>query len=177
MEFTKGNKLWTKRSKHGRDRIFATPEIMAEAADEYFQHIMDNPVDEIDFRGKDSNEVKLPHQLPFTLEGLTLFLHVNRKYFDDFEDSLDGKDDEISLDFSLLITRIRQIIHNQQYSMAAAGFLKENIVSRYLGLKDKADLTSDDKGLNMDLNVNVVHTGVMPAFSEEEIRKRDGLPD
>jgi hypothetical protein len=33
----KGNEFWKLRSKHGRDKLFATPELFWQAALEYFQ--------------------------------------------------------------------------------------------------------------------------------------------
>ena len=37
MAAPKGNQFWMLRSKHGRDKLFATPEALWEAACEYFQ--------------------------------------------------------------------------------------------------------------------------------------------
>jgi len=39
-----GNEFWKARSKHGRDKIFTTPEILWEAACEYFEWVADNPL-------------------------------------------------------------------------------------------------------------------------------------
>ena len=38
-----GNKFWMLRSKHGRDKLFSTPELLWEAACEYFQWCDENP--------------------------------------------------------------------------------------------------------------------------------------
>ena len=43
MAAPKGNKFWMLRSKHGRDKLFATPELLWEAACEYFQWCDENP--------------------------------------------------------------------------------------------------------------------------------------
>jgi len=39
-----GNEFWKLRTKHGRDKIFSTPEILWDAACEYFQWVEDNPL-------------------------------------------------------------------------------------------------------------------------------------
>jgi hypothetical protein len=137
MPAPKGNEFWKLRSKHGRDKLFATPDLLWEAACEYFQWCIDNPLIEIDFRGKNSDEVKLPKMRAFTLHGLSLYLHCNTKYLNDFYDSVRGKTDEKSKDFSEVITRIRETIYNQKFTGAAAGFLNPNIIARDLGLSDK----------------------------------------
>lgn len=39
-----GNQFWKRRSKHGRDKLFKTPDVLWEAACEYFQWCDDNPL-------------------------------------------------------------------------------------------------------------------------------------
>ena len=146
----KGNKFWLLRSKHGRDRLFATPDLLWEAACEYFQWCIDNPlmaVEQTKARPyKDGKEMIVPDELiempkmrPFTLHGLCLYLDANTDYFNDFADSLKGKSDEISIDFSRIIKRIRETIYSQQFEGASAGFLNPNIIARNLGLTEKLE--------------------------------------
>ena len=133
----KGNRFWELRSKHGRDKIFSSPDVMWEAACEYFQWCEDNPLVEIDYRGKDATEVRLPKMRAFTLQGLCIFLECDTTYFRQFkiQDRI-NKDD-----FIPIITRIEEIIYNQKFTGAAAGFLNPNIIARDLGLSDKTETT------------------------------------
>jgi hypothetical protein len=141
MAAPKNNEFWKLRSKHGRDKIFETPSIMVEACYEYFKWCEETPLIEVDFRGSNPPvKVELPKMRAYTMQGLTCFLHVNTVYFNQFEDSLKGKDDEISKDFSKVITHVREIISNQKFVGAAAGFLNPNIIARDLGLHDKQDI-------------------------------------
>lgn len=149
-----GNQFWKLRSKHGRDRIFATPDVLWEAACEYFQWCEDNPLKEveqarssskpiIDDKGKTvfpPNLIELPKMRPFTIQGLCLFLDVNTVYLKQFEDSLRDKEDELSKDFSSICTRIREIIYTQKFTGAASGFLNPQIIARDLGLAEKSEL-------------------------------------
>ena len=146
----KGNKFWTLRAKHGRDKIFKTPTIMLEAACEYFQWCEDNPLYETNLQkiktSRDTEEIKLvdlPKMRALTMHGLCSFLHVNTMYFNQFEKSIKEKAAEKltdeDKDFSLVITHIREIIYNQKFTGAAAGFLNANIIARDLGLKDKSE--------------------------------------
>lgn len=136
-----GNQFWKLRSKHGRDRLFATPELLWEAACEYFQWCQDNPLIEVDFRGKNAEQVELPKMRAFTMEGLCRYLDANTRYFKDFEKNCPD-------DFSPIITRIKEIIYDQKFTGAAAGFLNPNIIARDLGLKDasKQEISGPDGG-------------------------------
>lgn len=134
-----GNKFWELRSKHGRDKIFATPEILWDAACEYFQYIESNPLKEHDFVGKDAMEVERNKMRAMSIHGLSLFLGVNSKYFYDFEAGLKGKEDNISKDFSYIVSRIRDVIFNQKFEGAAAGMLNASIIARDLGLAEKTE--------------------------------------
>lgn len=136
MAAPKGNQFWKLRSKHGRDKLFETPELMWEAACEYFEWCENNPFIEIDFRGKDLQEVEIPKMRPFTLYGLCIFMGCSTGYFREFKK-------DCSKDFVSVVTRIEEVIYNQKYSGAASGFLNPNIIARDLGLIDKQDIKQE----------------------------------
>lgn len=149
-----GNRFWEKRAKHGRDRLFAEPKLLWKAAVDYFTWCEDTPLYEVDFRGKDATEVKIPKMRAFTLSGLCLFLDINIKYFYQFQNALEGRADEESRDFSNIISRIIETIYTQKFTGAAAGFLNPNIIARDLGLTDKQEI----KQLNQNLNEYIDYT-------------------
>lgn len=136
-----GNQFWKLRSTHGRDKLFASAELMWTAAEEYFEWCEANPLIEIDFKGKDADRVELPKMRAITLHGLCRYLDCNTAYFRQFKASLP----ENEKDFSTVITRIEEVIYDHKYTGAAAGFLNPNIIARDLGLTDKKEL--DHKGL------------------------------
>ncbi len=88
-------------------------------------------------------------------------------YFNQFEYSLAKKTDDISKDFSKVITRIREIIYNQKFTGAAAGFLNPNIIARDLGLVDKAETA-----LKADINSTVVVTDQKTADEVEKLKEK-----
>ena len=139
MAAPEGNQFWKLRSKHGRDKLFESPELMWEAACEYFQWCEDNPLIETDFRGKDADEVHLPKMRAFTVQGLCRYLDCNTHYFNDFK-SANHKG------FSDVLTRIMDTIYDQKFTGAAAGFLNPNIIARDLGLSEKKEV---DKKIEM----------------------------
>lgn len=133
MAAPQGNQFWKLRSKHGRDKLFASPELLWDAACEYFEWCESNPLMEVDFRGKDANEVELPKMRAFTIHGLCRYLDCNTHYFNDFKAAKHEG-------FSDVLTRIMEIIYDQKFTGAAAGFLNPNIIARDLGLADKKDV-------------------------------------
>lgn len=139
-EFKEGNEYYKIRSKHGRDKIFKNPEELANACNEYFEWVLNNPLKEqLAYHSQglitktDVNKMR-----PFTLEGLCNFLDIALNTFKNYE-----KDP----DFLTVCTRARQIIDNQQYEGAASGFLNPAIVARKLGLADKTESTHTFPGI------------------------------
>lgn len=127
-----GNQFWKLRSKHGRDKLFETPQLMWEAACEYFEWCENNPLIEVDFKGKDAKRVEMPKMRAFTLIGLCIYLDCSSSYFRAFKITTSNKD------FLTVITHIEEVIYNQKFTGAAAGFLNPNIIARDLGLIDKS---------------------------------------
>lgn len=126
-----GNQFWKKRDKHGRDSLFASPDLLWDAACEYFEWCDDNPLIEVDFRGKDIERVEIPKMRAYTLQGLCLYLGCSRSSLYDLERSKD---------FSDIITRIRDVIYTQKFEGAAAGILNSNIIARDLGIGERLDI-------------------------------------
>ena len=126
-----GNQFWKQRTKHGRDKIFSSPEALWEAAIEYFEYTDSRKWNVVDYKGKDIERVEIPTDTPYTLHGLCIFLDVNTAYFRQFKDD--------SKDFSTVITRIEEIIYTQKFEGAAVGAYNANIISRDLGLADKRE--------------------------------------
>jgi len=127
------NQFWKQRSKHGRDVLFATADLLWDSACEYFQYCDDNPILTVEFNGKDAVECIVPKMRAYTLSGLCLYLDCGTNYFRQFKESELGK----TKDFSFIISRIEETCYTQKFEGAAAGVLNANIISRDLGLADK----------------------------------------
>ncbi len=140
MAAPKENQFWKLRSTHGRDRIFADPPTLLEECQKYFNRCDAHPYykNEV-LRGGDKagKIVKVPMEQPYTMHGLCVFLGVNTLYFNQFEKSLEGKEDDRSKDFSVVITHVREVVYQQKFRGAAVGAFNHNIIARDLGLQDK----------------------------------------
>lgn len=132
-----GNQFWKQRTKHGRDRIFETPEILWEAASEYFEWCDANPWFKKDFiKSGDSAGaiVDLPTQRPYTWTGLALFLNCD-------EETL--RNLKTNKDFLGIYTRIRETIYTCKFEGATVGAYNANIIARDLGLVEKSESKVD----------------------------------
>jgi hypothetical protein len=144
MAFEAGNLFWKLRSKHGRDKLFASPELLWDAACEYFQWCEDNPiVDPRSFGGKQKI------QRPFTLQGLCRYLDCSSSYFREFKSNtpIDSKD------FLTVINDIEDTIYQQKFENAAIGVYNQSIIARDLGLVDNKDIKTDGKAINNTFEV------------------------
>ena len=138
MAAPKGNEFWKLRSKHGRDKLFETPELLWQAACEYFEWCEKNPLIEekvFQYQGEIVRaEVKKMRAM--TLSQLCFYLNCNEAYFRQFKLSLPKGEQ----DFSTVIDEIEKIIYNQKFQGASADLLNANIIARDLGLSDKSQV-------------------------------------
>lgn len=151
-----GNKFWEQRSTHGRDKIFETPDVMWKSACEYFEDCIANPwykTEAIKSGDRAGEIINIPVPVPFTIQRLCLFLGVNSHYFSQFKKSLKEKNDDVSQDFSSIITRIEEIIDTQKFEGAAVGIFNSNIVARSLGLSEKVQEESTSRVINYNTNL------------------------
>ena len=138
MAAPKGNRFWEVRTKHGRDKLFASSELLWEACCEYFIWVEDNPLWENKVTQFQGNPVDLPHakMRAMTLSGLCLFLDMDRSTWTAWK---------TDVDFSAIVTRVEAVIYSQKFAGAAADLLNANIIARDLGLTDKKDLSLSEK--------------------------------
>lgn len=128
----KNNQFWKERTKHGRDKLFESPEVLWDAACQYFEWCDQNPLISVEYLGKDARMKKVPKMRAYTWSGLELYLDVYSLR--------DYRTNEKYKDFSQIITRIEAIIYTQKFEGAAAGMLNANIIARDLSLSDKSDV-------------------------------------
>lgn len=143
MSAPQGNQFWKARSKHGRDKIFASAALLWEACEEYFQWVEDNPLWENRVAQFQGSVVDMPvaKMRAMTISGLCLFLDIDQSTWAAWR-SVD--------DFSAIVTRVEEVIRTQKFAGAAADLLNPNIIARDLGLSDKQTVTHKvtDDGTN-----------------------------
>lgn len=136
MAAPKGNQFWKARSKHGRDRLFASSEALWEACCEYFQWVEDNPLWEMKpfaYQGVVVQEA-VAKMRAMTMEGLCLFLDIEYETWRAWRNEKN--------DFSVVVSRADKVIRDQKFAGAAADLLNANIIARDLGLAEKREVES-----------------------------------
>jgi hypothetical protein len=140
MGAPKGNKFWEARASHGRDKIFATPQDLWNAAVEYFEWVESHPLEEqVVYQGEVMEKPKSLMRA-MTMKGLSLFLDCDIETLNNYATKADYKD------FFGVSERIRKVIDTQKFEGASAGLLNPVIIARDLGLKDVAVNEHTGKG-------------------------------
>lgn len=183
MSAPAGNQFWKLRSRHGRDKLFKTAKLLWEAASQYFEWCDSNPwikkeqLKKPTYTKHKNGKVtyhdicEIPTARPYTLSGLCIFLGTNRLYFNDFKESLEGKKDKKSKDFSVIIHAIEEIIYTQKFEGAAVGAFNANIIARDLKLRDGHELTGKDgKPIRIKSTSNVDYSKLSDAALDEIIK-------
>jgi hypothetical protein len=137
MPAPKGNRFWEARSSHGRKPIFASPDDLQTACQEYFVWVEENPLWEdrlVTFQGTATHE-PVAKMRAMTIGGLCIFLDIDRTTWIEY-----GKREG----FSKVTREVDEIIRDQKFAGAAADLLNSNIIARDLGLTDKSELTGKD---------------------------------
>lgn len=113
------------------------PSLLWEIACDYFQHIDENPWTDIDYKGKDNLRVKYDRKMPYTWQGLNMWL---MKYkiltdLDHYRNNTQGLYDN----FRGVCELIKKCIYEQKSSGATSGFFNVAIIKAELGLADKVE--------------------------------------
>lgn len=158
MSAPKGNQFWKARTKHGRDKIFESSELLWDACCEYFQWVEENPLWEVKVAQYQGSvvEMPVPKMRAMTVQGMCLFLGIDRSTWYDWR----AKGD----DFSHIVYRAEEVIYNQKLTGAAADLLNANIISRELGLKD----ASSHEHTSPDGTMSPTRIELVPASSDDD---------
>lgn len=138
MAAPKGNQFWKVRTKHGRDKLFESPDILWSACCEYFEWVEKNPLMEakaFSFQGASWIE-NVPKMRAMTIDGLCIFLDIANSTWHAWK----ADKSDSNKDFSEVVTRVESVIRSQKFAGAAADLLNANIIARDLGLTDKSEL-------------------------------------
>lgn len=133
-----GNQFWKARSKHGRDKLFASADALWEACCEYFEWVEENPLYEMKPFAYQGVVIQEPvaKMRAMTIDGLCLFLDIHPSTWYDWRSAKN--------DFSDIVSRTESVIRSQKFAGAAADLLNASIIARDLGLADKQDHISSD---------------------------------
>lgn len=169
--FKRGNKLWARRSKHGRDKLFATPDLMWDAACEYFSWCLENPLFKKESKvvssgaglGSEVEIVDIPFPRPMTLSGMCLYIGCSSSYFRTYK--LDKV--KCTPDFLSVIQRIEEVIENQLFDYALIGTFNSNLIAFKLGLAQK--IITENENVNYNTSITPEEAKAIKEAIEKDI--------
>jgi len=132
MPYQKGNKLWKRREKHGRDAHFDDYVELMEKCAEYFEWAEANPLEELKVF-QHSGEIikgKIPKLRALSKKGLCVHLGITVRCWEDYT-RREGFIEACEL--------VENFIYAQKFEGAAAALLEPGIISRELGLAEKSE--------------------------------------
>ena len=152
MAAPKGNSFWKARSKHGRDKLFETPELLLKSAEEYFDWCDENPwiTSETTQSTKDESIKEKPTQRPYSKSGWYHYIGCSENWLSEFKKNC-------SKDFLGVIEQIENFIATQQWEGATVGAFNANIIARTLGLTDKSEVKANFEDMPVSLTVEAAH--------------------
>jgi hypothetical protein len=128
-----GNQFWKFRTKHGRDKLFSTSDILRKECYNYFEWCKDNPLEEekVFHSQGEITRTTVAKMRAMTLTGLFYYLKISDECWNNYRKRKD---------YVGVIREVEQVIYDQKFSGAAADMLNANIIARDLGLADKKDI-------------------------------------
>lgn len=100
--------------------------------------------------------VQVPTERPYTISGLSVFLGMSVKTFENYG-KMDQEKEPQAKDYLRVITRARDIMYTQKFEGAAVGAFNPLIIARDLHLRENVDVVSDGKKITRIKKVVVVH--------------------
>lgn len=137
--FLPNNKFWRVPGKrNGPPKIFETPEDLEKACFAYFDWVDENPLYEQKVFGN-GMIVNVPKARAMTIKGMCVHMNIARRTWDHYR----ARDE-----FKETCEMVEDIIYDQKFSGAAAGFFSAVIIARDLGLTDKREV---DENLTVEV--------------------------
>lgn len=134
-----GNQFWKMRSSHGRKPVFETPEAMWDACEEYFQWVIDNPLQEekVFCHQGEVTKTEINKMRAMTFEGLYTFLDIGSSTWHEYR---------AREEFRETTERVDRVLRDYKFTGAAADLLNPIIIARDLGLREGMEHTGKGGG-------------------------------
>jgi hypothetical protein len=139
--------LMANRNKEGTSKLFSPNELYTNALS-YFTHITNSPIQSpqiITGGQKAGTVVTIDKPRMPSVKGLCLFMGVNSLYIDQLEASIKDKEDELSHQYSIILTCIRDTIHINRIENAAVREYDAAFIAKLEGIKDQVEHSGEIK--------------------------------
>lgn len=147
--FVKGNTIWQLIKSRGRACIISDGDDLWQSATNYFKWCDENPLNrsELVKHQGDAVAFDVPLGMPYSIDGLTIYLGVSGTYFRSRKAALADRVElktATDADIYLLETiyLIESVVRTQRFNGAAVGLFKENLISRVDGYADNTNVNN-----------------------------------
>lgn len=153
MTAPKGNQFWKLGPQNGRKPIWDDPEELRAACEEYFEYVVENPLQEAKafaYEGVAFNH-DVTKMRTMSIEGLCVFLGIVRNTWKNYA----AKEE-----FLTVCEYVDQVMYDYKLTGASAGLLNPSIIQRDLGLVDKKenDIKSGGQRIKNNWHIHPVTT-------------------
>jgi len=146
----KGSQFWKRRTKHGKEKLFATKELLLDASYEYFEYMDSNKwvINEITKKinvntPDDITKKKKPKSQPYSIEGLCLFLGCSFSWWRNSKLRFkNNPTNETESELLEAMEQIELIVFVNQFNGASIGEFDPRIMTSKLGLITKTENTN-----------------------------------
>lgn len=129
----------------GKPKYIETPEKLWELFEKYREQIKSNPRYKYEIAQKIGEPIRVPLEVPLTIEGFREFGHQNGVTLNHYFANTDGAYE----DYRTICSRVTEAIRNDQIQGGMVGQYNPSITQRLNGLTEKQENT---------VTANVIHT-------------------
>lgn len=126
-----------KKRPIGKPKAIATPELLLQHFNDYKKEVRDNPIEVVDYKGKDADRVIMEHRRPLTLEGFEVYC-FEKGIIRDLGDYFSNKGGRY-INYATICSHIRRVIRQDQIEGGMAGVYNPSITQRLNGLVEKTE--------------------------------------
>lgn len=127
----------------GQPKKIPDADTLAEWFELYKAWNENNPIEKMDFKGKDADQVTYKLKRPLTWVGFKVWLKKNKNVGGSTLDDYKTNKDDVYAAYSGILRDIGDEIYQDQYDGAAVGTFNQSIVARKLGLAEKTENKHD----------------------------------
>lgn len=128
-----------------KPKLIENPKTMWSLFQAYVKHETGNPMNKVDYVGRDGNKVITPLATPITFEGFECYLS-DKDYIHGLGQYSANRDDAYT-EFVPIIARIRTNCFVNNFKGASVGLFNPNLIARKLGLSEHTDNTIREQPL------------------------------
>ena len=137
MSTPKGNQFWKLGPQPGAPKKYETVEEIAEIAQEYIDNCVSKDGDaafwqKTEVHGKNAEKISLQLYKPMSIEGLSVYMGITSETWREYKKRKE---------FSVICSRVEDIIFTYQFEGATVGAFSHALVARKLGIKEQQEIS------------------------------------